>query len=150
MQKEIEEQIKEFNKLIKKYPHIQELYIGRAILYARIGEYEKAVKDYEKAHEDYIYDIVAVCLRQNLIKEVETIYTQKINRDKNNIMNYMSRARLYIRIGEDKKALADCETILKMSPKNKLVSEFKKVLIKELKEENKSSKQLKFPKIFLT
>ena len=150
MEKEIEEQIKEFNKLIKKYPHIQELYIGRAILYTKIGEYEKSVKDYQKAHEDYIYDIVAICLRHNLNKEVETIYTKKISKDKNNVVNYMSRARFYMRISEDKKALADCETILKMSPNNRLILELKKTLIKELKEQYKSSKQLKFPKIFLT
>ena len=95
MQKGIEEQIKEFNKLIKKYPAIDELYIGRAVLYAKIGEYEKAVKDYEKAHEDYIYDIIAVCLRKHLRGEIEDLYKRRINRDKNNIVNYIGRAVLY-------------------------------------------------------
>ena len=147
---EIEEGIKEFSKLIEEYPFIYELYVGRAILYTKTGKYEKAVKDYQKVHEDYIYDIVAVCLRHNLNKEIETIYTKKIKEDKNNIVNYMSRARFYMSIGENKKALSDCETILKMSPNNRLILKFKKTLIKELKEQNKSSKQLKFPKIFLT
>ena len=38
----IKEEIEEFTKLIKRYPDISDLYIGRAVLYAKIGEYEKA------------------------------------------------------------------------------------------------------------
>ena len=149
MLKEIKEQIKEFDKLIKKYPDIYELYIGRAILCAKIGEYEKALKDYERGHENYIYDIVAICKRNNLIKEVEEFYTKRIDKDKNNIVSYLSRARFYMSIGEDRKALADCETILKISPNNNLVLEFKKELIKKLKARQKRSKKLKTPKVFL-
>ena len=144
----IKEEIKEFNKLIKKYPNISELYIARAVLYTKIGEYKKAIKDYAKAHEDYIYDIIAICKRNNLTKEVEEFYTRKINEDKNNTINYMSRARFYISIGENKKALADCENILKISPGNKLVLEFKKILIKELEGKN-LAKGMSTPKIFL-
>ena len=149
MLKEIKEQIKEFDKLIKKYPDIYELYIGRAILCAKIGEYEKALKDYERGHENYIYDIVAICKRNNLIKEVEEFYTKRIDKDKNNIVSYLSRARFYMSIGEDRKALADCETILKISPNNNLVLEFKKELIKKLKARQKRSKKMKTPKVFL-
>lgn len=150
MIKEIKEQIKEFDKLIKKYPHINELYIGRAILYAKIGEYEKALKDYEIGHENYIYDVIAICKRKNLIKEIEELYTKKIDKDKNNIVNYLNRVRFYIIVGKDKKALADCETILKISPENNLVLEFKKELIKKLKAQQKRSKRIKMPKVFLT
>ncbi|MBO4707360.1 MAG: hypothetical protein J5594_02220 [Elusimicrobiaceae bacterium] len=150
IQAEIKEEIKEFNKLINKYPHIAELYIGRAVLYAKIGEYEKAVKDYETAHEDHIYDIIAVCMRHNLSGEIERLYTQKVNKDKNNVVNYISRARFYRTMGENKKALADCESILEISPNNKLILEMKKAIIKELKEEDKPSKQMQSPKILLT
>ncbi len=143
MLKEIKEQIKEFGKLIKKYPYIEDLYIGRAVLYTKIKEYEKAVKDYERAHEDYIYDIITVCKRHRLIKEVEEFYTRKINRDKNNIVNYISRARFYISINEDNKALYDCETILKISPENKFILEMKKTLIKKLTTNKKRSKRIK-------
>ena len=73
MLKEIKEQIKEFDKLIKKYPDIYELYIGRAILCAKIGEYEKALKDYERGHENYIYDIVAICKRNNFPSSIRKI-----------------------------------------------------------------------------
>ena len=150
MLKEIKEQIKEFNKLIKKYPNIEELYTGRAILYTKIGEYEKALKDYERGYENYIYDIVAICKRNNLIKEVEEFYTKKIDKDKNNIVSYLSRARFYMSIGEDRKALADCETILQLYPDNNLVLEFKRELIKKLKAQQKRSKKMKTPKVFLT
>ncbi len=150
IQTQIKEEIREFTKLIKKYPHILELYIGRAVLYAKIGEYKKAVKDYETAHEDYIYDIIAVCLRHNLSGEIERIYTQKLNKDKNNIVNYMSRLRFYMTIGEHEKALADCESILRISPSSKFILKMKKAITKELKTQNKPSSQVQRPKILLT
>ncbi len=150
MPEDIKQQIKEFDEMIKKYPFIQELYIGRAVLYARIGEYEKAVKDYETAHEDYIYDIIAVCRRNHLSREIERLYTNKINKDKNDIANYISRARFYMTIYENEKALADCETVLKICPNNKFILRIKKSLIKEMKERNKSPQKAKSPKIFLT
>ena len=145
----IQEEIKEFTKLIKKYPDISDLYIGRAILYIKNKQYEKAVKDYETADEDYIYDIVAVCLRHNLRREIERLYTQKINKDKNNILNYMSRARFYMTEGKNEKALADCERILKISPENKLILEFKKVLTEKLKAKQNHTKGRKTPPVFL-
>ena len=149
MLKEIEEEIKEFDKLIKKYPDLQELYIGRAILYSKIGEYENAVKDYKRGCENYIcYDIMNVCRRNNLIKEAEEFYTKKINKDKNNIINYMSRMRFYVSIGEDKKALEDCETILKISPANKLILGFKKALTEKLKPQQKYTNTQKNHPVF--
>lgn len=129
----IKEEIKEFTKLIKKYSDIEDLYIGRAILYTKTKQYKKAVEDYEKGCKKYLcYDIMNICKRNNLIKEAEELYTKTINKDKNNIINYMSRARFYMSIGEDKKALADCEIILKLSPENEFILEIKKVLIKKL------------------
>ena len=146
---DIKEQIKEFNKLIKKYPDIQELYIGRAILYTKIKEYKKALEDYRKGCENYIcYDIINICKRNNLIKEAEEFCTNKIKKE-SSVMDYSSRARFYISIGENKKALADCETILKMSPENKLISEIKKSLIKKLKEEQRHSTKRKIKPVFL-
>jgi len=148
IQAEIKEEIEEFNKLIKKYPHISELYIGRAVLYAKNKEYEKAIKDYETAHKDYIYNVVTVCLRNHLTGEIERIYTEKINKDKNNIVNYMSRARFYRTMGENQKALTDCNSILKMSPNNKFILYLKKEIIKELKEQERRAKQKNLPRFF--
>ena len=42
LMKNVKEKIKEFNKLIKKYPGIKELYLGRAKLYGKIKQYKKA------------------------------------------------------------------------------------------------------------
>lgn len=129
----IKEEIKEFTELIKKYSDIEDLYIGRAILYTKTKQYKKAVEDYERGCKKYLcYDIMNICKRNSLIKEAEELYTKTINKDKKNITSYMSRARFYMSIGEDKKALADCEIILKLSPENKFILEIKKVLIKKL------------------
>ena len=145
----IKEEIKEFDKLIKKYPDIEELYIGRAILYTKIKQYENAVKDYQKGCENYIcYDIMNICKRNNLIKESEELYTKKINNE-NSVMNYSSRLRFYISIGEDKKALADCETILKMEPKNEFILEIKEVLGKKLREQKELIVRRKIKPVFL-
>ncbi len=144
----IKEQIKEFDKLIKKYPDIEELYIGRAILYKKIKQYENAVKDYERGCEKYLcYDIMNICRRNNLIKEAEELYTKKI-KEQSSIINYISRARFYISIGEDKKALDDCEIILKMSPKNKFILGIKEVLTKKLKAQQNHSKRIKIKPVF--
>jgi len=134
MQNDIKEGIKEFSKPIKKYPDIQELYIGRAILYSKIKEYDKAIKDYTKGCMNYIcYDIIAICRRNALIKEAEGIYTRRIDKDSKDIMNYISRARFYISIGENKKALADCEKVLRISPENEFVLGIKEGIEKQLK-----------------
>ena len=144
----IKEEIKEFDKLIKKYPDIEELYIGRAILYTKIKQYENAVKDYERGCEKYLcYDIMNICRRNNLIKEAEELYTKKI-KEQSSIINYISRARFYISIGEDKKALDDCEIVLKMSPKNKFILGIKEVLTKKLKAQQNHSKRIKIKPVF--
>ena len=149
MLKEIEEEIKEFGELIKKYPDIIELYIGRALLYTKIKQYENAIKDYEKGCANYMcYDIMNVCKRNNLVKEAEELYTKKINKDKNNTINYMSRARFYISVGENEKALSDCETILKLSPKNKFFLEIKEALIKKLKLKQNKTEGIKKRSVF--
>ncbi len=145
----IKEEIKKFTKLIKKYSDIEELYIGRAILYTKIKQYENAVKDYERGCEKYLcYDIMNICKRNNLIKEAEELYTKMISKDKSNVINYISRLRFYISIGEDKKALADCETILKMSPKNKFILKLKKALEKKIKDQQSRIKR-KINPVFL-
>ncbi len=144
----IKEEIKKFTKLIKKYSDIEELYIGRAILYTKIKQYENAVKDYERGCEKYLcYDIMNICRRNNLIKEAEELYTKKI-KEQSSIINYISRARFYISIGEDKKALDDCEIILKMSPKNKFILGIKEVLTKKLKAQQNHNKRIKIKPVF--
>ena len=146
---DIKEQIKEFDKLIKKYPDTQELYIGRAILYTKIKQYKKALKDYISGCENYLcYDILNICKRNKLIKESEELYTKKIKKE-NNVVNYISRARFYISIGENKKALEDCETILKMEPENKFILKIKEALYKKLKDEQKDSIKRKIKPVFL-
>ena len=135
MLENIEEEIKEFTKLIKKYPDIKDLYIGRAVLYSKTGQYKKAVKDYEKGCENYVgYDIITVCQKNSLIKDAEKIYTKAIKTNKDHIKTYTDRMHFYMRIWENKKALADCETILKISPKNKIIKEMAEMLIKKLNE----------------
>ena len=147
----IKEQIKDFDRIIKKYPDTEELYIGRALLYKKIKQYEKVIEDFERVCMKYMcYDITVICKRHNFIKEAEEIYTRQINKDRNNIMGYITRARFYKSICEYQKALDDCKNALKISPKNKFVLEMKKELSKKLKEEQKNTKKTKTPPIFLT
>ena len=47
MIKNIEEKIKEFDEMTKKYPSVKEFHIERAKLYCEIKEYEKAVEDFK-------------------------------------------------------------------------------------------------------
>ncbi len=151
IKQEIKEQIKEFSELIKKYPDIEELYIGRALLYAKIKQYKKAVEDFERGCMKYMcYDIMIVCKRHALFKEAEELYTRKVNKDKNDIMNYITRARFYESICEYQKALTDCESALKIFPRDKFVLEMKQRLIKKITERQKSTQKIKSPKIFLT
>ena len=144
----IKEEIKEFTKLIKKYPDVQDLYIGRAILYTKTKQYKKALEDYQKGCNYICYDIMNICKRNNLFKEMEEFYIKAINKDKNNTVNYLSRARFYMSIGEDKKALADCETILKISPKNKFVLDIKKFLTEKLKTRQAHTTRIKTRPVF--
>ena len=54
-----------------------------------------------------------------------------------------------IRMTDEEKALADCETILKMEPENRFILEIKKSLIKKLKEEQRHSTKRKIKPVFL-
>ncbi len=128
MLKNIKKEIKEFNKIIKKYPNIKEFYLGRAILYTKIKQYKKAVQDYEKAYKNYFcYDLINICERNGLTKEAEEFYTKAINKD-NSAKNYLNRTYFYMRIGEKEKALNDLKTSLKLSPKNETISTISQIL----------------------
>lgn len=126
----IQEKINKFTEIINKYPNIKESYINRAKLYEESGEYKKALEDYKKILPSYyIYsDIATICERNGLTKEAEKFYTEDINADEGNIKNYIRRAYFYTHIGEVEKALADCETVLALSPDNETILTLKKIL----------------------
>ena len=129
----IEGKIKEFDKLIKKYPDVKEFYLGRAILYEKLKEYQKAIQDYKRVCIEHIwYDMVSICKRNRLYKEVEDFYTNAINSDKNNAKKYYCRACFYMNIGEYKKALSDCKTALKLEPENEYILELQEILLERL------------------
>ena len=135
----IEGKIKEFSEMIKKYPDVKEFYLGRANLYEQIKEYKKAIEDYKRVCIRYIwYDIVSVCKRNKLYKEVEDFYTNAIERDKNNKENYFCRAYFYLNIREYKKAITDCKTGLKLEPKDEGLLLLQETLLEKL---NKREKQ---------
>ena len=129
----IEQKIKEFDEMIKKYPDVKEFYLGRATLYEEIGEYKKAIQDYKRVCIEHIwYDMVSICKRNRLYKEVEDFYTNAINSDKNNAKKYYCRAYFYMNIGEYKKALSDCKKGLELDSKNESLSYLEEILLKKL------------------
>ena len=134
MTKDIKAKINEFTKLIKQYPHVQELYVHRAILYEKSKQYQKAVEDYKMISPVYYinFDMAGICERNGLNKEAEEFYTKAINEDKKNIQNYISRIYFYMRIREIEKAIIDCQTVLKLSPKNETALTLKKILTGKL------------------
>jgi len=133
MKKNIKTLIKEFDKMIKKYPTVKEFYLGRAKLYEDLEDYKKAVEDYKRACIQYIwYDIVSICKRNRLYKEAEEFYTNAINRNKNDVRSYFCRAYFYHNIGEYRKALSDCQKGLKLEPGNESLSQLKEILFEKL------------------
>ena len=129
----VEQKIKQFDEMIKKYPDVKEFYLGRATLYEEIGKYKKAIQDYKRVCIEHIwYDIVSICRRNRLYKEVENFYTNAINADKNNAKKYYCRAYFYMNIGQYKKALSDCKTALKLNPKNEYMLELEEILLEKL------------------
>lgn len=116
--------IKELNEVIEKYPKVKEFYLIRAKLYTKICEFGKAIEDYERVTDNYLcHTVSSVYKKYNLTKEVEKYYKKAIKDNKNNYKNYTSRAYFYMDIGEKEKALKDCNTALKLCPKNKLIIE---------------------------
>ena len=129
----IEQKIKEFDEMIKKYPYVKEFYLGRATLYEELKQYKKAIQDYKRVCIEHIwYDMVSICKRNRLYKEVEDFYTNAINANKNCAKKYYCRAFFYMDIGQYKKALSDCKTALKLNPKNDYVLELKEILLERL------------------
>lgn len=130
MANDIKEKIKEFTELIKKHPDVQELYIYRAFLYEKTKQYQKAMEDYKKTLPiTYIcFNMADICERNGLIKEAEKFYIKEINKNKNNIPNYISRIYFYLRNKEIEKAILDCKTVLKLSPKDENILTLKRIL----------------------
>ena len=129
----IKERIKQFSKIIERNPDIKELYIERAKLYAENKEYKKAFEDFKKTLHGYYVckDIMMVCKELGLNNEIERLYTKAINKDKNNISNYINRISFYINIGKIEEAIADCKTVLKISPKEETILTLYKILTKK-------------------
>ncbi len=134
MTNDIKEQIKEFSSLINKYPHVREFYIYRSYLYEKTKHYQKAIEDYKKIlPPQYLnFDIAGICEQHGLIKEAERFYTQAINKDKNNIHQYIRRIYFYIRIKKIEKAVLDCKTVLELSPKDETVKTLKRILTENI------------------
>ena len=129
----IEEDIKYLTKLIRKYPKIKEFYLIRAKLYTVICQYDEAINDYERVTDNYLpISPITICKKYNLVEEVEKVYKEETKADKNNYINYISRAHFYKDIGEKSKALKDCKTALKLCPKNKFVISGIRKLIREI------------------
>ena len=134
MLKDIKEKIKEFNKLIKQYPYVKELYIYRAALYEKSLQYKKAVEDYKMIlPEQYMcFDMAGICERNGLNEAAEEFYTKAINENKKDIQNYICRICFYIRIKDIEKAISDCKTVLALSPKNETALTLKRILTGKL------------------
>ena len=134
MANDIKEKIKEFTELIKNHPDVKEFYVYRAFLYEKTKQYQKAIEDYKKTLPiTYIcFNMADICERNGLIKEAENFYTKAINKDKNNTYNYISRIYFYLRNKEIEKAVSDCKTVLKLSPKNETVLTLKRILTGKL------------------
>ena len=100
------------------------------MLYEKDKRYKNALEDYKKAlPENYIcFDMASICEKNGLIKEAEKFYTKMINLDKNNISNYVSRIYFYMRVGEIEKAVLDCKTLVKLSPRNETILILKRIL----------------------
>ena len=91
-------------------------------------------------HRNYISDdIKDIYERNDLIKEAERLYTKEINADKNNAENYIRRAYFYMRNGKNEKAISDCKTAIKISPKNKTILTLAEMLINEAKSRMRKS-----------
>ncbi len=133
MKENIKERIKEYSKLINKYPDIKELYIERAKLYDKIQNYKKAVEDFKKAYKDYYAckNIITVCENVGLKQEAEKFYTQAIKANKNNVQNYIDRIYFYMRYGEIEKVILDCKETLKLFPKDETILALQKILTKK-------------------
>ena len=129
----IKDRIKEFSEIIERNPYEKELYIERAKLYAENKEYKKAFEDFKKTLSGcYICkDIMTVCTELKLNNEIERIYTKAINKDKNNVGNYIDRIYFYMNIGEIKKAIFDCKTVLNICPKEETILILHKILTKK-------------------
>ena len=129
----IEEDIKYLTELIRKYPKIKEFRLIRAKLHVVLCQYNKAINDYERVTDNYLCIApITICKKYNLVEETKRCYEREMREDKDNYMNYTSRAYFYKDIGEKAKALNDCKIALKLCPKNEFVISSIKELIRKI------------------
>ncbi len=128
--KSIKERIKELSEIIKRNPEVKELYMERAKLYDENKQYKKAAQDFKKAYSGYYLsqDILSLCIELGLYEEAEKLYTKAINKDKNNVHNYVKRICFYMGIEEIENAILDCKLVLELNPNEETILALQKIL----------------------
>ncbi len=110
----------------------------RADCFAKLNQWDNAVKEYKKILEiddkdaDAYRGIAEIFDMQQKDKEAEDLYTKTLS-IRNNVENYFIRAYHYMNKGEYKKAHSDLENALKLDPNDESILCLKNIAFKKMK-----------------
>jgi len=145
-----ENALNDFSKAIEIEPKVSDYYVNRGLVYKQDSQIEKALSDYTTAinleprsHIAY-FNRAKLLLEMNNIEEAskDAFKALKLNlhdEDYNELAKYLSpknpapfvkRAEFYITNKEFAKAMADCNTAIKIHPKN-YMAHFQRGLLHE-------------------
>lgn len=135
---EYEKALADFQKAYELDPKNTYYLFCRADCFAKLNQWDNAVKEYKKILEiddkdaDAYRGIAEIFDMQQKDKEAEDLYTKTLSIE-NNVENYFIRAYHYMKKGEYKKAHSDLENALKLDPNDESVLCLKNIAFKKMK-----------------
>ena len=145
-EKELLQEIEEYNKKIEENPNNATYYNNRGISYFKLENYKKSVKDYSKAIELDPNDAVYYYNRglshfklENYEKSVKD-YSKAIESNPNNAVYYYSRGRSYVKLEEYVEAIKDYSKAIELNLNYSSAYNGRGILYAKLEEYEKAKK----------
>ena len=142
-EKELLQEIEEYNKKIEENPNNATYYNNRGNTYFRLKKFEEAIKDYDKAIEldsnnaTYYNNRGLTYSRLKKFEEAIKDYDKAIGLDSNNVIYYYNRALTYAKLKKFDRVVEDYNIAMKLNPKENIYK--KLIALKNNIERNKKS-----------
>ena len=142
-EKELLQEIEEYNKKIEENPNNATYYNNRGLTYSRLEKFKEAIEDYDKAikldsnNASYYNNRGLTYSRLKKFEEAIEDYDKAIELDSSSAIYYYNRALTYAKLKKFDRVVEDYDVAMKLNPKENIYE--KLIALKNNIERNKKS-----------